>query len=217
MKITNLSLGIGLPLTWPYLPSAFFDSFIAMEKPDYTYIREMNGPIEAMRNSIVNRAMRCGCTHLLMLDADMVYHPKTITRLLSHKLPIVGALCYRRYPPFDPIVYKGELNTYKTIEDTEYEKGDLIEVDATGSGCILFEMTIFQQMPEPWFRFRPNPNQELGGTVGEDIGFCSDLRKAGHRIFVDTSVPSGHLSLFEVTDESYKIYQALMKNKTGGK
>jgi hypothetical protein len=209
MKITNLSLAIGLPLTWPYVPSPFFDSFIAMEKPDFTYIREANGPIEALRNNMVMRASKAGCTHLLMLDADMVYHPKTVTRLLSHKLPVVGALCYRRYPPFDPIVYKGDYNTYRTIEDTDYTPGDLIEVDATGAGCLLFDMTIFQQMPEPWFRFRPNPDKELGGIVGEDIGFCNDLRKAGHKIFVDTSVPSGHLSMFEVNDKTFKIFKAM--------
>lgn len=207
MKITNIKLAIGIPLTWDHVPSAFFDSFIAMEKSDFTYLRANNGPIDELRNNLVERAFINGCSHLIMLDADMCYHPKTISVLLSRRLDVVGALCYRRYPPFDPIMYRGEVNHYKTIDN--WQEGDLVEVDATGTGCLLFNMNVFRKMPVPWFKFRPNPSQDIGGVVGEDIGFCSDLRKAGFKIFVDTSVPADHLSTMAINGATWKLYKAM--------
>jgi len=172
--------------------------------------------LEDMRNSIVKRALDAGCSHLMMMDTDMCFHPKTITRLLSLNLDVVGALCYKRYPPFDPIMYKGDINTYEIIE--EWEEGELVEVDATGTGCLMFNMKVFREMPDdPWFRFRPNPDQNIGGIVGEDIGFCSDLKRAGYKIYVDTSIPAEHLTTLSVGRGTFMLYRAMKKIQTGGK
>jgi hypothetical protein len=204
MEVTNFKLGIGIPLSFPMVPSAFFDSFITMEKPDFTYLRTSFGPIDQIRNDLVRQAQETHCSHIIMMDTDQVYHLKTITRLLSHRLPVVGCLIYRRYPPFDPLMLKGEINRYENI--LEWDPDSLVEVDATGAGCILFEMEVFRKIPEPWFRFRSNPNPEKNGIIGEDIGFCSDLRAAGYRIFVDTSIPAGHLSQMIINEGTWKLY-----------
>jgi hypothetical protein len=203
MKIGNLKLGIGVPLSFPMVPSSFFDSFITMEKPDYVYLRTSAGPLDEMRNSIVRQAIAGGCSHLIMMDTDQVYDSKTIPRLLSHRLPVVGCLVYRRYPPFDPIMLKGEIGKYERI--AEWEPGALVEVDATGTGCLLFNMDVFRKMPPPWFAFRTAD----GAPVGEDIGFCSDLRQAGYTIFVDTSIPAGHLTQLIVNDGTWKLYRKM--------
>lgn len=203
MRIGNFKLGIGTPLSFPMIPSAFFDSFIQMEKPDYYYLRSSFGPVDDMRNFIVKQAIAAGCTHLIMMDTDQIYDVKTIPKLLSHKLPVVGCLVYRRYPPFDPLMLKGKIHEYKTI--SEWEPDSLVEVDATGTGCLMFNMEVFRKMPSPWFKFR----KSRGSTVGEDIGFCSDLREAGYKIFVDTSIPAGHLSNMVVNDGTWKLYRRL--------
>jgi hypothetical protein len=203
VKISNLKLGIGIPLNFPMVPSAFFDSFILMDKPPWIYLRSSAGPVEEMRNNIVDEALQNGCTHLIMMDTDQIYHPDTIPVLLSRKLPIVGCMVCRRYPPFDPIMLKGAIGEYKNI--TEWECGELVEVDATGTGCLMFDMDVFKNMPRPWFKFRNN----LHGPIGEDIGFSSDLRRAGYQIFVDTSVPAGHLTSMVVNEWTWRLYSRL--------
>jgi len=204
VKVSNFRLGIGLPLSYQNVPSAFFDSFITMEKPAFVYIRSDKGTIENMRNSIVQDAKESNCTHLLMCDTDQVYHPETITRLLAHDLDVVGCLVYRRYPPFDPLMLRGKINEYQTVK--EWEPNTLVEVDATGTGCLLFKMDVFRAMMPPWFRVRTAEN---GKHVGEDIGFCSDLRQAGYKIFVDTSVPAGHLSQMQITEGTWRLFGRL--------
>lgn len=198
-----MKLGIGIPCNYEHVPRAFFESMMILKKPDYELIMSIYGNIDEMRNGIVKEAQRIGCTHLLMMDTDMLYHPDTIYRLLSHNLPVVGALCYRRKPPFDPLMYKGQPGDYHSIDEWET---DLVEVDATGTGCLMFDMDIFKRMPEPWFKIRQNPD---GSPIGEDIGFCHDLRSAGYKIYVDTAIPAAHLTTMQVTDETYRWYKAV--------
>ena len=210
MRISNAHLAIGIPLTFPWVPSSFFHSFIQMERPDFTYIYEdSTGPIHALRNSIVEKALQARATKLLMCDIDQVYHPKTITKLLSHRLPIVGALVHRRYPPFDSLMMKqvaiNEMtNGYKSID--EWEENELVEVDATGAGCIMYDMDVFRKMPSPWYKTQIGPD---GSPVGEDFGFCQDLKKAGYKIFVDTSVPAGHLATMVINAATSRLYRSM--------
>ena len=216
MKISNLHLAIGIPLSFPWVPSSFFHSFVQMDRPTFTYIHAENGPIHELRNNLVTEALRIGATHLIMMDVDQVYHPQTITRLLSHRLPIVGALVHRRYPPFDSLMLKTveideRRNGYVSID--EWKDGELMEVDATGGGCLLFNMEVFRKMPRPWFRAEKNPD---GTPIGEDIGLCQDLKAAGYRIFVDTSVPAGHLATMIISTATNRLYRA-MKNKQAAK
>lgn len=205
MKLSNLNLAIGIPLTFPFVPAGFFYSFAHMDKtPTYTLLHADNGPIDTLRNDLVDKALEVGASHIIFLDTDMDYHPLTIPRLLSHRLPIVGALTFRRYPPFDPIMLKGKLGDYDSID--EWKAGELVEVDATGTGCLLFDMQVFRKMPRPWFKFR---HLETGEGIGEDIGFCSDLKAAGYKIFVDTTIPSGHLTTLCVNEKTYRLYKSV--------
>lgn len=210
-KINNFKLCIGFPCSWPFVPFPFFHSFIQMERPEFTPMFVTNGPIDGLRNSIIDDAKKIGASHLIMMDMDQTYPIDAITKLLLYRLPVVGCMVHRRYPPFDPLMLKGDINSYQLIED--WEDGALVEVDATGTGCLMFDMRIFYELPPPWFKFRPNPDPEKPGTVGEDMGFCSDLRKAGYQIYVDTSIKCGHLSTMVIEEEIHWLYKSLMKKQ----
>src|SRR4030042_268924 len=208
-RISNFNLAIGIPCSFPFVPISFVYSFIYMERPDFTLVHADNGPIDTLRNDVVEKSLSIGATHLIMLDTDMIYHPETIPRLISHKLPVVGALSFRRYPPFDEILLRKHtedgITGYVSVED--WQEDELGEVDATGAGCIMFEMDVFKKMPAPWFRFQKNI--DTGATIGEDIGFCQDLKEAGYRIFVDTAVPSDHLTTMAVNRQTHELYRAM--------
>jgi hypothetical protein len=176
-----------------------------MEKPrEYTLIHADNGPIDTLRNDLVDRALELGASHIMFMDTDQIYPVHTIPSLLSHKLPIVGCVVHRRYPPFDPILLRGKIGDYESIDD--YQDGELVEVDATGTGCLMFNMEVFRNMPRPWFKFRHLPT---GEGIGEDIGFCHDLKETGYKIYVDTSIQCGHLTTLNVTRETHALYKSV--------
>ncbi len=124
LNVSNFRLGIGVPVEMESVRVPFFDSFIQMERPNFIYIPMRNGPIDDLRNRIVARALQVGCSHLIMMDTDQIYPVNTITQLLSRKLPVVHGLVYRRYPPFDNLMYKGDINGYTNA--TGYNDGDLV-------------------------------------------------------------------------------------------
>jgi len=209
MKISNFHLGIGVPCSFPFVPFSFMESWVYMDRPDFTFIPKTSGHIDDLRNDIVEEAQIRGVTHLIMQDVDMIYHPKTIPSLLAHNLPVVGALSFRRYPPFDGIMLRlrteDGITGYESVDD--WEDGEIVEVDATGTGCILFNMEVFKKIPYPWFQFYKEPT--TGAVVGEDIGFCQKLKEAGYKIFVDTSVPSDHLTTMAVNRQTNLLYRAM--------
>lgn len=205
MKISNFKLAIGVPCSFPFIPASFFYSFTLMEKPDFIFIHTDNGPIDTLRNDIVEKALLDGATHLIMMDVDQVYPVDVITRLIKHKLPVVGCRVHRRYPPFDPIMLELTDTGYHSVGG--WEKGDLVEVDATGTGCVMFDTSVFKRIEYPWFRFQKDP--DTGLTIGEDIGFCQDLKKAGYKIFVDTGIECGHLTTMVVNGATHELYKSV--------
>jgi hypothetical protein len=206
MQISNTSLAICCPCSFPTVPVSFFYSFVYMEKPsEYIFIHADNGPIDTLRNDLVETALKAQVTHLIMMDVDHIYHPKTITSLLSRRLPIVSALTFRRYAPFDSIMLRATAGGYTSVD--EWEDGELVEVDAVGAATIMFDMDVFKKMPFPWFKFKRDP--ETGAGIGEDIGFCKDLKEAGYKIFVDTAVPSDHLATMAINRATNKLYRSM--------
>lgn len=212
MRVSNMLLGVGIPCTFPFIPSSFFYSYALMEKPNHVFIHADNGPIDTLRNDIVEKALAEKCTHLIVMDVDQIYPVNTIAKLLSHRLPIVGCRVHRRYPPFDSLMLRIEkvnenVNSYISVED--WEEDSLVEVDATGGGCIMYDTSIFRKLPRPWFRFR---KQGEGQNVGEDIGFCQDLKAAGYKIYVDSSLECGHLTTMVINRKTNLLYRS-MKDK----
>ena len=194
-------LAIGFPLVDDRVPVQFFTSFACMEKPEqYTLLVPQfphgpwTGSIADARNSLVEQALTDGCSHLLMLDTDQRYPADTLIKLLSHDVDICGVRVHRRWMPFDPIFLRGKLGEYESVPEDEMYSGDLIKVDATGTGCLLFDTSVFLKVNGPWFEF----NTIEGKPVGEDINFCSKARDAGISIHIDTSIEVGHLATVEI-------------------
>jgi len=194
-------VAIGFPLVDVNVPVQFFTSYACMSKPDtYTLLvpkfphGPFSGSLADARNSLIEQAQEEGAKYLLMLDTDQTYPADTLEKMLSHRVDICGVRVHRRWMPFDPIFLRGDIGSYENVSDEEAYSGDLIEIDATGTGCLLFNMEVFDKVEYPWFKF----GKKDGKPIGEDIYFCSKARAAGLRIFVDTSIEVGHLTTVEV-------------------
>ncbi|MHA1941969.1 MAG: hypothetical protein ACXADW_20060 [Candidatus Hodarchaeales archaeon] len=213
-----MKLGIGLPLTTDREYSQFWDSFNLIEKPDYVYLRPMiPGAIDKIRNELIREAKKSGCSHVLLMDTDQTYPSNTVMKLLSHRYeaPVIGTVVYRRYKPFDPLVFKmGEKGLLK-VEDEKIFSGELIDADAIGCGCVFYNMQVFEEIEEPWFKDMSDVFEGKTGEpgAGEDINFCYKLKTAGFELKVDTSITIDHLTLFAVNKAFYILYSKLLKLK----
>jgi len=207
MDLDKVRLAVAMPHTDRSYMSEFTDSFFCLERPmDCVFLRpSMCGPLDILRNHLVTTAGSQKCTHLWMADTDQVYPWDTLVRLLEHDLDAVACKVHRRYPPYDPIMFRGKHPLFKNVPDEEWKKGGLIEVDATGSGSIMYNMRVFKEIKPPWFEFHlQDPGKP---PLGEDIFFCTKLKKAGFKIYVDCDIKVGHLATLAITEESYWAYK----------
>jgi len=210
LKAGRSSLAIGLPLVESRVPVQFMASFLVMDKPDFTLLMPtfpvgtFAGNIADARNSLVTQALDEHCTHLLMMDTDQIYPPDTIAKLMGHSQPVVGTPVHRRWPPFDPILYRGKPGQYVHVPDGECYSGAMVPVDATGCGCILYDLRVFFDLEMPWFKIEKLPD---GKTLGEDLGLCARLRENDVPIYVDTSIEIGHLTTYQVNRSTYELFK----------
>jgi len=206
------NIAIGFPLVDPHIPQSFFLSYACMEKPDaYSlFVPESPhgrflGSIADARNSIVTQALLAGCTHLLMMDTDQIYPADTLPRLMDHDVDVCGVAVHRGWKPYDLIFLRGAPGRYAKVSDEEAYSGRLIEVDATGTGCLFIKLEVFDKLGYPYFEFGKT---EKGKPIGEDIMFCTKLREEGVKIHVDTACEVGHLRTINVGRWIYELNKA---------
>lgn len=156
--------------------------------------------LASQRHNLVLAARRENASHILFVDADMRFPSDAILRLLEAEVRVVGANCAKRRMPTGPTAanyVKGKRVPVYTTDDTH----GLERVDRVGTGFLLIEMSVFSQIPAPWFE---TPWVEAAEAfMGEDVAFCCKLQQAKIPIFIDHDVSReiGHIGSFEFRHE----------------
>jgi hypothetical protein len=226
----GVKLAIAVPLTDDKVYTQFFFTFIkVITEYQSSLIRsgkpvsfdvvmpDFPGQIDEIRNNLVHQALILGCTHILMMDTDQLYNTDNmIHKMLAHNKKVLGARVHRRYPPFDPLLLEGDIGNLRQISDDKIKDQDgnfnqELQVDYTGTGCILYDMRIFNNMlPAKPFRLSVGDH---GQPIGEDIGFCKKLKDLKIPIFVDCSIDIKHLTLLAVDFGTYKLFTKIIGDK----
>lgn len=144
--------------------------------------------IHFARNALVRAGLNQGADYIAFLDADMTFPPDVIHRLYSASKDIIGVLYKGRLKPHPyNIFYWNESKTQveQVKKNWKVPQAPLIEVDGVGTGVMLIRRKVFNNLSMPWFFY--------GDNRSEDILFCETARKAGIKIFVDTSLKCGHI------------------------
>lgn len=232
-KKYGIKLAIAVPLTDEMVYRQFFFSFVkVVMEYQSSLIRKGRSisidilmpdfpcQVDAARNNLVQQALISGCTHILMMDTDQIYMTTDmIEKMLAHNRPVVGARVHRRYPPYDPLLLRGDVGKLYQVPENEVRKPDgsfetELDVTYTGTGCILYDMQIFNDMiPERWFQFKTG---DVGQPIGEDIVFCEKLRDRKIPIIVDCSIDIKHLTLLATDWGTYRLFSKLIGGKKNG-
>lgn len=210
MKVAVCTPRCGPP-SWRYLDSlvnwAIYHSRTHPEIGTPLLHPERFLPIDVARNLLVRQFLLTDADYLWFIDQDAAFLPQTLDRLLSRRLPIVGALEMMRLPGICyPMALKGERpeggyvvqapEVYAFIA-AHYDamtnepqmldaapQDSLLEVGFTGCHCLLIRRDVLEAMAEPWFQGY-NPG-------GEDQYFCEKAFALGIPTYMDMSVLVGH-------------------------
>lgn len=187
---------LAVHISWPYsmLPWTFYASLwnsdVRLEK-DVVLLRSVSPCPGLGGNMAVKVAMELGAEEMLFADVDQGIPVDILKRFRAHNVEIVGALTALRAQPHRWSMFKfgeGELKGKKVfIEPTER----LQKVDATGNGCMLAKMSVFEKIPRPWFM---NETSEDGCEILKSTDFYFFEKAAAHGVscYIDTTVESPH-------------------------
>lgn len=157
---------------------------------------------------------------LLFVDTDMVPPgPELVDQLVEaahpEKRPILGALCFSlnhngQMLVARPTIY-GLSDDSKVVRYDDYPRDEVVQVGATGTGCLLIHRTVLEAMRArqfhaayPWFM------ESAFGAVpcGEDITFCVRAGSLGFPVHVDTRIKVGHEKPWVVDEPMFLAQKA---------
>lgn len=159
--------------------------------------------IHDARNKIVEKALESGASHVMFIDADMVFSPTDVDKLLAHDKDIVGGLYVRRQPPHLPTAAIREGNKLCNLMDWPADK--LFEVYGLATGFMLIKTSVFRKIDKPWFFY--GFEDVFDTQLGDDYYFCHKAHEAGLKVWVDPTIPLGHEGPYIYTLRDYQAYK----------
>jgi hypothetical protein len=168
--------------------------------------------IDQARSQMASDALADGFHELMWIDSDIGFDPDSVDRLRSHGLPIVCGI----YPKKGQRALACNLLP-ETSEVVFGRDGGLLEIGYAATGFLLTRREVYadvarsSELPLCNQRFgrpiRPyflpmlvNDGRGAGAArnedfwyLGEDYAFCERARRAGHRIFADTTIRLFHI------------------------
>ena len=163
--------------------------------------------IHDLRFSIAELAIKGKYDYILWIDSDMVFNSFVLYDLLEANKDIVTAVCFMRRAPYEPCIYS-KLRMGATLEEDQIEKyfdypEGVFEVEACGMAMCLMKVAVLEdimlKVGQPFFPVRSDHR-----TLGEDLSFCYNARKCGHKIWATSKPVVGHIGKMNVDAESYK-------------
>ena len=136
------------------------------------------------RDRIANKAIDEGYTHVLWLDADMIFTDDLLDDLLFCGEEYVSGIAHGRRPPHYSCLFTS-LNPVKRF--TEYPTSPF-EIAGSGFGCVLMTVNCLKVVRD---RFGSCfcPEKQLG----EDLAFCQRLHECGIKMYAEPTVRLGHI------------------------
>lgn len=164
--------------------------------------------IHDARFAIAQMAIKAKYDYILWIDSDMVFSSSILYDLLETNKDIVTAVCFMRKAPYEPCIYS-KMRMGKTLEEDQIEKfldypeDDVFEVEACGMAMCLMKVVVVEdiitKVGQPFFPIKSDHR-----TLGEDLSFCFNARKSGHKIWATSKPVVGHIGKMNVDVEAYR-------------
>ena len=181
-------------------------TFVRDGVPFERFTVQNDSMVHRARNAIAHRFLASECTHMLMVDSDMVFRPEDVLSLAHADVDVVGGVCSRKVLGSGPVL--------EAIECGETRDDGLVEVSRIGTGFLLVSRHALERIAEAFpddvyvarhgdadhagqevhaFFQSPLVGREL---VSEDYFFCDRWRSIGGKVWAHAGVRPGHIGSY---------------------
>lgn len=165
------------------------------------YVESGGGSLDRGRNLLVQKFLQTTDERLLMVDTDQFFSVEQYDRLIEtgQTHDIVSGVYFANERPPRPAMHRWD-DTGHGVAVTEWEDGEVLDVDGCGAGFLLVHRRVYEAMNHPeeykgragsWFT--QDKHGPAGQLLNEDSGFCLRAQEHGFRVYVDTEVFVGHM------------------------
>lgn len=211
MAQTSKALGshifLGIPtLSTARRSTAWMDGLYSLQMPLGTSLARAwaeDLPIAAARNRLCQAGIDAGADYILFLSDDVIPPPNMVLAMLDKigreypvengnvaRASMVSGVYWTKTTPSEPYLWNGLLKgSYK-----DWRVGEFFPIDFAGCDALMIETAALKECPQPWFstEWIWEEGQEVSPIATEDFYFYTKMRKAGFRLFVDTSIQARH-------------------------
>lgn len=206
MRELNLMIGVPSMGTWQAKTSCCFAlTLVALAFPkkefkhQFFFWNEKGSILPQLRQNLVDKALKGGASHLLMIDSDMTWPEYLPEQWMAADYPVIAANCPTKSMPCWPTARnKGSTlagnPVYSDVASERFSK-----VWRVGTGIMMLRRDVLEALPRP--AFTPYWHEEKDGYVYEDWVLAEHLERLGIPIRVDNklSMEVGHDGAYEFT------------------
>ena len=140
--------------------------------------------VYAARDKLAIHAINNNYTHVLWLDADMVFDDELLYDLMFANKDFVSGIARSRRYPYVSCLFSS-LSMIQRVED--YPR-DTFRVEGCGMACVLVKTDILRAVRERYHTcFLPTAD------LGEDLAFCKRAADLGYEIWAEPGAKLGHI------------------------
>jgi len=209
-----MKIGICVPL-YNVVPASFFINFVNrlyefqnQEKYDVQIYMRASTIVDKARNDLVKMALNDNCDYVFFIDSDTLIPKNALNTLLNMNQDIVSGLYFSKGKPYLPVARLKDGEKHSFLEDFEFN--DIMEVQGVGMGCCLIKTDVFKNMEFPYFKLEWRKHEGVDYQIAEDLYFCDEAIKKGHKIYLNTGIVCPHFGI-EVSAEHFMPYKMQLK------
>lgn len=157
------------------------------------------------RNSLTRKFLNSDCTHMLMIDSDLVFSAQQVERIMAHPEPIVAGMYFKKQEGDpQPVI--------NACDNPIMQDSGLYQVKYAGTGFIRVAREVFEKMIEVYgdeigysLDHEPDTTEydfwQMGvykypngrkRWLSEDWYFCQRATDLGYKIWVDRGITLRH-------------------------